>query len=293
MHKYLRAIGFSQINSRKEIGELIKEIVATAKVRKYTGIDANVVYSEYVEEFADDMGLIVTGCYEEDNMFMYEQCFPYVKSNQISSYEDVTIERHKEKESYAGVCDDSRVGVTLIFFLQNVVDYLKIKNSDLLPVRGTSVNLTALSISGKIMMPILKEKVETKKTSKDRKELIDAARRGDSEAIDSLTIDDMETYAILSEKIKSEDVYSLVNSYLMPYGVECDLYSILGEILSVDISENRVTKEKVWKLELLCKEMKIVVCINEEDLLGEPQVGRRFKGVVWMQGFINYPYSME
>ena len=30
------------------------------------------------------------------------------------------------------------------------------------------------------------------------------------------------------------------------------------------------------------------VCINSEDLMGEPAVGRRFKGVIWMQGNINY-----
>lgn len=293
MHKYLRAIGFSNLTSRKEMGNLVSDIVTTAKSRKYTGLEENIVYAEYLEEFAEDMGIIVTGSYEEDNLFIFDHYFPYIKSNKISSMEDITIERHKEHESYSGICDDSRVGVTLIFYLQNVVDYLKIKNSNLLPVRGTSVNLTALSRGGKIMMPIVKEKVQAKKAAKERKDLIDAARRGDSNAIDSLTIDDMETYAILSEKIKEEDVYSLVNSYLMPYGVECDLYSILGEILSFKLCENRITKEKIWKLEILCKDMKIMICINEQDLLGEPQVGRRFKGVVWLQGYINYPYNLE
>lgn len=293
MHKYLRAIGFSDIKSGKEIGDLISSIVTTAKNRKYTGIEDHIIYAEYMEEFADDLGIVVTGSYEEDNLFIFDHYFPYLKSNKISSGEDVTIERHKEHESYSGICDDTRVGVTLIFYLQNVVDYIKIKNSDLLPVRGTSVNLTALSRSGKIMMPIIKEKVQAKKAAKDRKDLIEAARRGDTKAIDSLTIDDMETYAVLSEKIKDEDVYSLVNSYFMPYGVECDLYSILGEILSFELCENRVTKEKIWKLEVLCKDMNILLCINEKDLLGEPQIGRRFKGVIWLQGYINYPYNLD
>ena len=31
------------------------------------------------------------------------------------------------------------------------------------------------------------------------------------------------------------------------------------------------------------------VCINEKDLLGEPKEGRRFKGVIWLQGRLNYP----
>ena len=29
--------------------------------------------------------------------------------------------------------------------------------------------------------------------------------------------------------------------------------------------------------------------INEKDLYGEPQVGRRFKGSIWLQGYINFP----
>ena len=40
---------------------------------------------------------------------------------------------------------------------------------------------------------------------------------------------------------------------------------------------------------LECNEMTLEVCINKIDLYGEPMVGRRFKGVVWLQGYINYP----
>ena len=32
--------------------------------------------------------------------------------------------------------------------------------------------------------------------------------------------------------------------------------------------------------------------IDEFSELVKPQVGRRFKGIVWMQGFINYPSSL-
>jgi len=29
-------------------------------------------------------------------------------------------------------------------------------------------------------------------------------------------------------------------------------------------------------------------CINKEDLMGEPGIGRRFKGNIWMQGSIDF-----
>ena len=36
-------------------------------------------------------------------------------------------------------------------------------------------------------------------------------------------------------------------------------------------------------------ELTFDVGINKIDLLGEPQVGRRFKGNIWLQGYINFP----
>ena len=52
---------------------------------------------------------------------------------------------------------------------------------------------------------------------------------------------------------------------------------------------NRFTDEAVYIMRNSCNEIEFDVCINEADLLGEPAVGRRFKGNIWMQGMINYP----
>jgi hypothetical protein len=64
---------------------------------------------------------------------------------------------------------------------------------------------------------------------------------------------------------------------------------VLGEIHRCVITENPVTKEKVWILTIMCGDLLFKVCINAIDLFGEPAPGRRFKGVVWMQGVINFP----
>ena len=50
-------------------------------------------------------------------------------------YENIGVERHAEKESYAGVCDDLSMGVTIIFYVQNVVDFLIIAMSIFLFVK--------------------------------------------------------------------------------------------------------------------------------------------------------------
>ena len=84
-------------------------------------------------------------------------------------------------------------------------------------------------------------------------------------------------------------MYSLVDSYFMPFGVECDHYSILGEITATRKVTNRFTGENVFIMRINCNDLEFDLGINEIDLLGEPAVGRRFKGNIWMQGFINYP----
>ena len=218
-----------------------------------------------------------------------------MKGSGISSEEDISVERHAGKESYAGICDDIKVGVSLIFYLQNMIPYVKAQNGNNLPVRGTTLTLSGLSIQGKIMMPISKnekDKKIIKKASNNRNSLIEAARKGDEDAIESLTLEDMDTYTAISKKIQNEDVFSLVDTYFMPYGVECDQYSILGEILDCNKVENRMTSEQIYQMTISCNDLVFDICINEEDLYGEPQIGRRFKGSIWMQGYINFPENI-
>ena len=48
----------------------------------------------------------------------------------------------------------------------------------------------------------------------------------------------------------------------------------------------KITNEKIYCIKLSCNDIIFSVCINENDLIGEPMVGRRFKGNIWMQGSI-------
>ena len=288
----MRAIGFSELKERKELENLIKICAQDANNRSYTSNGDDSMLAIFSKDFAPGMGVAVCGEYDEVNNFSYDYCFPYLTGEGVTSYEDITIERHAEKESYAGICDDITVGVSLIFYLQNMIPYIKVLNSDKLPVKGTSLTLSGLSCQGTIMMPIIKnekEKNRVRKASDSRNQLIEAARKGDEDAIESLTLEDMDTYTAISKKIQQEDVFSIVDTYFMPYGVECDQYSVLGEILNCNLVENEITKEEIYKLTILCNELTFDVCINKIDMFGEPKEGRRFKGVIWLQGFINFP----
>ena len=70
------------------------------------------------------MGIILRGEYDEDGEYQREYYFPYFQGKHEKFYESISIERSAEKESYAGVCDDLSMGVTIIFYVQNVADYL-------------------------------------------------------------------------------------------------------------------------------------------------------------------------
>lgn len=292
MHRYLRAIGFKEERSRKEMNTLIMEMMKNAQQKNYTSLDDKELLAEYCCYLGEGIGICVRGVFDEQDVLHYDYYFPFLTSAIISSTKDISIERHAEKESYAGVCDDLKVGVSLIFYLQNMISYLKLRNSHRLKETPTTLTLTALSCQGSIMMPIEKKKDEenrVKKAMKKRNRLIEEARRGNEEAIESLTMEDMDTYSVISNRIHTEDIYSLVDTYFMPYGVECDQFSVLGEIVDCRKVTNSYTGEICHVLTLNCNDLLFDVCINEEDLYGEPKEGRRFKGSIWMQGYINYP----
>ena len=294
LHKFLKSIGFSEYTTTRKIQELVKDVIMNPESRNYTTLNGNedTVLVEFCKNFAENMGIAVCGEFDENDNFTFYYFYPYLRGTGVSSMEDVSVERHAAKESYAGVCDDIKVGVTLIFYLQNMIPYIKYRNTDKLPVRGTSLTLSALGIQGSIMMPIIKSENQKKKIQQStltRNQLIEAARRGDEDAIESLTLEDMDTYTTISRRIRKEDVFSLGDTYFMPYGVECDQYSVLGEITECHIVKNRLTEEEICVMTLNCNELSFDVCINVKDLFGEPKVGRRFKGVVWLQGAVNYP----
>lgn len=292
MHKYMRAIGFSTLENQKKLQELLTEVVMNSDRRAITMNQEDVLLGEFCKDFTADMGIAVCGQFDEEEKFTYEYYYPYLSGNGITSYEDVSVERHAEKDSYAGVCDEIKVGISLIFYLKNRIPYVKAQATGRLPIRGTTLTLSGLSVNGTVLMPIYKDEEQiqrVKQESVTRRNLMVAARKGDEEAIETLTLEDMDMYTNISKRIRKEDVLSLVDTYFMPYGVECDQYAILGEIEAVRTATNQVTGEQIYVLTICCNELTFDVCINIIDLFGEPQIGRRFKGTIWMQGLINFP----
>ena len=217
--------------------------------------------------------------------------FPYFEGSGITTFADIVVERKIDKEQYVGMCEDSKIGISLIFTLQNGIEYMREKQAGFVSELTTSVTFSGLSLSGMILLPVRKNEKQMQdeqRASDNRKMLINAARNGDQTAIETLTLDDIDTYSKVSRRLITEDVFSIVDTYFMPYGVECDLYSIMGEILAVRERRNTVTGVKLYQMKLNVNELKFDICIPADSLMGEPEIGRRFKGTIWLQGYINF-----
>ena len=290
MHSYLRAVGFSDI-SKKEMKEIINEIVRDYDEKMIVDEDNHRLFAEISKSFGYDCGITVCGEYDENDEFQEEYYFPYFRGTGITTREDIIVERRSEKECFSGACDDVRIGVTLIFYLANAGKYLSEKYKNSIDDKRTTVTLSGLSTEGKILLPIRKnmEQIERDhQVTRKREQLIHEARNGNEEAMENLTMEDMDTYSMISRRIANEDVFSIVDSYFMPYGMECDRYNVMGEIEELVETKNELTGEKLYQMTINCNELQFDICMNKQDLMGEPQVGRRFKGVIWLQGNLNF-----
>ena len=64
-------------------------------------------------------------------------------------------------------------------------------------------------------------------------QMVAEARNGDKEAIEKLTLEEMHTYSKIGRRIADEDVFSIVETSLVPFGMEAEVYKMLGVIISL------------------------------------------------------------
>ena len=132
MHAYLKTIGFSKIKTTKELQEILRDVVENYDRKKIVETEEHHLFAEFSKEYAYDCGITVCGEIDENNRFQMEYYYPYFEGGQISSYEEVSVERHVDKESFAGACDDMRLGITMIFYLTHAAEYLEMKQKNAL-----------------------------------------------------------------------------------------------------------------------------------------------------------------
>ena len=290
MHRFLRAIGFSHIKTRQELEPIFGKIMQEPDSVRKIQLSKETNYTEFRMEFGKGIGIKIRGEYDEKGFFYMQHYFPYCESRLITSSEDITVNKRVDTNAFTGMCDDLRVGISLIFYLQNAVDYLELHTPDNTPHKAR-LTLSGLSLKGTILLGVYHDEQDNERKkirSSRRNHLITRAKNGDQKAIDDLTLEEIDLSAKIQHRIAQEDLYSIVETTFIPYGSESDHYSVLGTIVNWNTLTNSYTGETVYQMLLNCNDILMTICINKEDLFGEPMLGRRFKGVIWMQGHADF-----
>lgn len=295
MHTYLKSLGFSKYKDNKKIRKLLDKLQDENKQFARIIQNKGEKLWEIKLDLDTDLSLVMLGIIDDDGNYIRQQAYPCLKSHDISSSSYCTVQRHISNEEYSGMIDDNRVGISLIFRLSNAFDYIERKNSKLKSTKVKNVYISAWSEEAKILLPVKKSKMQVELlnlASKERNSLIEKAKNGDENAIESLSMEDMNLYTMVNDRILNEDLYSIVDNSFMPQGIECDIYMIVADITGVSEKVNSLTKEKIYNLTLSCNDINLHLAVNKKDVIGEVSEGRRVKAKIWLQADVEFEETL-
>ena len=290
MHQYLPSIGFSKVNSRALEWNLLDSLIGSADETVSFKLEGGVELLVHKKYVADDCGISLVGL-KKGEEFRLERYFPFIRSDVCTSRLACTFSRMSSEDTVIASMDDSRFGVTTIFHLINQEDFYvkRLPVEEAVSVKGSY--LTGLAIKGSILLPVEKTQEQEQAASlrnKKRARLLDEARMGREDAMEELNDQEMETISVVNQRIFQDDIYSVVDSFFMPYGVECEQYMLMGEIQTVKRLKNSFTGEDFYKLTVKANDISVAVGINAQELVGYPEPGRRIKCEVWLQGYVDF-----
>ena len=108
MHSYLRAIGFSKCKTRKQLEKIYASALRDPNRKMVTTISIDTSLIQFEKDFGPSFGLSLIGEYGIEGDLSIEHYYPYIKGSSNMDIENIYIEKQTDKESYAGVCEDSR-----------------------------------------------------------------------------------------------------------------------------------------------------------------------------------------
>lgn len=289
MHKYLRSVGFTNFIHYKDIRTLREDIFENPDKIDVT----DVMHSSYVtmeKEYAGNIGAAIFGEYDYKDLFHYEYIYPYYDGDLISCKAHCTFARKTDHNAFMAICDDPILPIPLIFSVQNTGEYLEVTGNHKILDQLLPIHFTGFSVKGTILLPVSEpaDKQAAMQQKAQRKSWKNEAMKGDQKALESLAIDDLNQYNKAARRFLTEDLYSIVSTSFMPTGLECDIYAVIGKIMDFDLHVNHMTLEKVYHFLIEANDIQFDLMINEKDLTGEPAIGRRFKGEIWLQGRIDF-----
>ena len=292
MHEFLRAVGLKSIKTKEQLKALTAWVLEKPDRFRAASLpdEENLAVAERLT--SESSGVAVVGAVNEQGDLVPEYYFPYTGSSLISSDAPLSVEKQISRNGYIGLCEDDRLDISLIFSVKNVTDAAKQLQEGMLTGKlFRRVSLSLLLSDGTILLPIaipdrvLKKREESEKR---RKALMNDYANGDPEAFEKMARESVLRFEKMMDRVEKSDVYSVVNSFFMPHGMESDRYYFLGTIKHCRENENRITHEHFYEMTVDVNGMEFSASVNASDLTGVPAEGYRLRGHAWMSGELRY-----
>ena len=120
---------------------------------------------EIKTEVAPGIGVAMYGELNEQDEMEIEYYYPYILNEEVTSRAECSIQRHTEKETYAGLLDEYKVGLSLIFYVLNPIEYRECYRKERERLQVTSVSLAGFANRGKVLLPIKRRRCRLKSQS--------------------------------------------------------------------------------------------------------------------------------
>lgn len=297
MNRYLRSIGYHNITNLLQLESILQDVIDTPAYRSIQSTNDGYYLAQFQKDLGNGYGISIIGEYASEKHpnehFVIEHYYPYYYGSGQTEEESMFVEENQDKLAYTGVSNNSNLGIPLIYHIQNIMDYKLYSHYCPYEPILSEVAYSGLSVDGVIILGFEEKKSSEQRKQKSREEkrgrLISAARNGDMDAVESLTLADIDLYSSVSKRSKEEDLYSIVDSYIIPYGSNSEEYSVMGTITRYNAERNPYTNASLHTMTVQANGIELDILINAVDLIGEPAVGRRFKGIVWLQGYLILP----
>lgn len=289
MESPMTAIGFSEVDKKYTIEQLVGEILDKPTKQQASRRGSKDVVAEYLKAFGKDMYMavrVVITADKEDSKVEIEQCEPYLDTKFVVDVEELSVEEIDDEYNYYVMCEEKETGMQFIFWLHNVIAYHEAsKDQEVF----TQVKIAALAMEGTIVLPIernAEDEAEEKEEREKIKVMLQKAREGDEEARTQLEQEEKEMDEQLKERMYEEDFLTIMSGYFVPTTLVDANYAILGDIKAIHTRRNDKTGEELYLFTLDVNDMPLDVMINKKQLVGHPSVGMRFMGTCWLQGTI-------
>lgn len=285
MESYLRAIGFSNFDE-DELQDLRDYVFKNADKRFTLG--RRKMRMECHKNVGPGLNLRLMGILTENGKKMTESAlFPGASADKDLFLREFVSDFGDNTPEVSITYEDINSNNELKFVLQNPLEYRNSPFEKYLNYKSElkRINIAALSTNATILLPVHKDDAANKE-KQVHSNLVLKAKKDTPGAKEDLLMYEDNSLRIIHERLKDEDLLTVVDSYILPIDNEPHIYDILGTIGRIATVQNSMTGEYIYKIDVDAAGVKIQIFINKYDILGIPIVNMRFMGKCMLQGVL-------